>query len=118
MRKLYRFYLHVEGGDSRTAALIWANSDSEAMDKGFEEIGERKAAKMLADAQGDDDSEDVFFSALDVLEEARGLARPDHPLYFAVSDLLWDYIGEYAPALLPESSRANQVAIYREEMGI
>ena len=114
MAQLYRFYLHVEGGDSRTLALVWADSDSEALDKGFAAIGEQRAKKIRAMYDADD--EDVFFSTMNVLELAREMKAHDRTLEEELDEVLWDCISEMAPSDMSESTIANQVAIYAADV--
>ncbi len=114
MAQLYRFYLHVEGGDSWTLKLVWADSDSEALDKGFAAIGEQRAKKIRAMYDADD--EDVFFSTMNVLELAREMKAHDRTLEEELDEVLWDCISEMAPSDMSESSIANQVAIYAADV--
>ncbi len=110
MAQLYRFYLHVEGGDSRTAALVWADSDSEALDKGFAAIGEKRAKQIRAMYDADD--EDVGFSTMNVLEFAREMQAHDRTLDEELREVLYDCISEMAPSSMSESIIASQAAIY------
>ena len=114
MAQLYRFYLHVEGGDSWTLALVWADSDSEALDKGFAAIGEQRAKKIRAMYDADD--EDVFFSTMNVLEYAREMKAQDRTLDEELDEVLWDCISEMAPSGMSTSTIASQVAIYAADV--
>jgi hypothetical protein len=113
MAQLYRFYLHVEGGDSRTAALVWADSDSEALEFGFEAIGTR--AHLLR-AMYDADDEDVFFSTMNVLEYAREMKAHDRTLDEELREVLYDCISEMAPSNMAESTIASQAAIMADDV--
>lgn len=114
MAQLYRFYLHVEGGDSWTAALVWADSDSEALDKGFAAIGEKRAKQVRAMYDADD--EDVFFSTMNVLEFAREMKAHDRTLDEELREVLYDCISEMAPSSMSESTIANQACIYADDV--
>jgi hypothetical protein len=114
MAQLYRFYLHVEGGDSRTAALVWADSDSEALELGFEVIGPAKTGQLLAAEGGE--SDEVFFSTENVLERAKDeTARDLELLESTLRTLLHDYIEEMKPHL-SGSTIANQAYIYADDV--
>ena len=114
MAQLYRFYLHVEGGDSWTLKLVWADSDSEALDKGFEAIGEQRAQQIRAMYDADD--EDVFFSTMNVLELAREMKAHDRTLEEELHEVLYDCITEMMPSVTSESTIASQVAIYAADV--
>jgi len=113
MAQLYRFYLHVEGGDSRTAALVWADSDSEALDKGFAEIGPAKTEKLLAAEGGE--SDEVFFSTENIVEYAKQFADRDD-IVDCLREGLYDYIAEMAPSNMAESTIASQAAIMADDV--
>jgi hypothetical protein len=112
MAQLYRFYLHVEGGDSRTAALVWADSDSEALELGFEVIGPAKTGQLLAAEGGE--SDEVFFSTENIVEYAKQFADRDDIVY-CLREGLYDYIAEMNPHM-SESIIANQAYIYADDV--
>lgn len=111
MAQFYRFYV-TNGEDSQTAALVWADSDSEALDAGFEEISGVRY-RLLAKEWGINPSEpgddDAFFTTSCILDEARGLVLvdgKDGTVTEALGELLWDYLTEMSPNS-PESSRGD-----------
>lgn len=119
MAQLYRFYI-TNGEDAETLGLVWADSDADAYNKGFEQVPMRRL-RMAADKWITDDNsaEDTFYTTLNILDEAQAVmpkTTPSQtPLADAIDELLWQYIEEMSPAM-SESTRASQMSGLRDEM--
>lgn len=119
MAQLYRFYV-TNGEDSQIVSLVWANSDSEAYDKGFDEMSRAKYNKLCYDWAMDDErmSVEAFFTTSCIMDEARGLVLvdgKDGTVTEALEELLWDYLTEMNPSGA-ESARGDKMRQLRDEI--
>ncbi len=114
MARFYRFYV-TNGEDSQTAALVWADSDSEALDVGFEKISGVQYQLLAKDwgirptEPGDDDA---FFTTSCILDDARLMVGD---VINNLDDLLWQYLEEMNPQG-SESSRAEVMRRLRDDI--
>jgi hypothetical protein len=114
MAKFYRFYV-TDGEDAQTAALLWADSDTEALVAGFEDISGVRYRVLAAEwgvRPTEPGEDDAFFTTSCILDDAREMGGE---LADNVDDLLWQYIGEMVPSM-GESTRAEVVRRIRDEI--
>lgn len=69
-RFLYRFYLSSPDGDyTQTLALVWAGSDDEAMDRGWDALPEDFRERLENDLAAEDEEEGLFVTCEDLADD-------------------------------------------------